>query len=234
LLSIEDIYVSYGDLKVLSSVNFHVDEKEIVCLIGGNGAGKSTMINTISGINIPRRGRIKFFDEKIDRKKAHVIVEKGIIQVPEGRRIFPSLSVLENLEMGSFLPKAKKRRKEALEEVYSLFPILKDRIRQQGGTLSGGEQQMLAIGRGLMSAPKLLMLDEPSLGLAPIIVSDIFKTITNINSRGTTIFIVEQNIEYTLDMADRGYVLENGSIVLEGKGKNLLENPHIKEAYLGF
>jgi branched-chain amino acid transport system ATP-binding protein len=172
-------------------------------------------------------------DERIDGKRPHFIVERGIVQVPEGRRIFSSLTVLENLEMGSFLPRAKKRRKEVLEEVYSLFPILKDRMGQQAGTLSGGEQQMLAIGRALMSLPNLLMLDEPSLGLAPMIVSDIFEVISKINSQGTTILIVEQNVEHTLEMADRAYVLENGSIVLEGTGKDLLENPHVKEAYLG-
>ncbi len=233
MLSIEGIDVSYGDVKVLSSVGFHVDEEEIVALVGANGAGKSTMINTISGINQPRSDQITFMDERIDGKQPHFIVEKGIVQVPEGRRIFSSLTVLENLEMGSFLPRAKKRRKEVLEEVYRLFPILKDRMGQQAGTLSGGEQQMLAIGRALMSLPNLLMLDEPSLGLAPMIVADIFEVISKINSQGTTILIVEQNVEHTLEMADRAYVLENGSIVLEGAGKDLLENPHVKEAYLG-
>ena len=233
MLSIEGIDVSYGDVKVLSSVGFHVDEEEIVALVGANGAGKSTMINTISGINQPHSGQITFMDERIDGKQPHFIVEKGIVQVPEGRRIFSSLTVLENLEMGSFLPRAKKRRKEVLEEVYRLFPILKDRMGQQAGTLSGGEQQMLAIGRALMSLPNLLMLDEPSLGLAPMIVADIFEVISKINSQGTTILIVEQNVEHTLEMADRAYVLENGSIVLEGAGKDLLENPHVKEAYLG-
>jgi branched-chain amino acid transport system ATP-binding protein len=233
LLSIEGIDVSYGDVRVLSSVGFHVDEEEIVALVGANGAGKSTMINTISGINQPHSGQITFMDERIDGKQPHFIVEKGIVQVPEGRRIFSSLTVLENLEMGSFLPRAKKRRKEVLEEVYRLFPILKDRMGQQAGTLSGGEQQMLAIGRALMSLPNLLMLDEPSLGLAPMIVSNIFEVISKINSQGTTILIVEQNVEHTLEMADRAYVLENGSIVLEGTGKDLLENPHVKEAYLG-
>jgi branched-chain amino acid transport system ATP-binding protein len=233
LLSIEGIDVSYGDVRVLSSVGFHVDEEEIVALVGANGAGKSTMINTISGINQPHSGQITFMDERIDGKQPHFIVEKGIVQVPEGRRIFSSLTVLENLEMGSFLPRAKKRRKEVLEEVYRLFPILKDRMGQQAGTLSGGEQQMLAIGRALMSLPNLLMLDEPSLGLAPMIVSNIFEVISKINSQGTTILIVEQNVEHTLEMVDRAYVLENGSIVLEGTGKDLLENPHVKEAYLG-
>jgi branched-chain amino acid transport system ATP-binding protein len=206
LLSVEGVDVAYGDVNVLSSVNFHVDAKEIVALVGANGAGKSTMINTISGINRPRNGRITFLGERIDGGKAHRIVERGIVQVPEGRRIFSSLTVLENLEMGSFLPRAKRRRKEALQEVYGLFPILKERKSQLAGTLSGGEQQMLAIGRALMSLPNL---------------------------QGTTILIVEQNVEHTLEMADRAYVLENGSIVLEGTGKDLLENPHVKEAYLG-
>ena len=233
MLSVEGVDVAYGDVNVLSSVNFHVDAKEIVALVGANGAGKSTMINTISGINRPRNGRITFLGERIDGGKAHRIVERGIVQVPEGRRIFSSLTVLENLEMGSFLPRAKRRRKEALQEVYDLFPILKERKSQLAGTLSGGEQQMLAIARALMSLPKLLMLDEPSLGLAPMIVSDIFEVISTINSQGTTILIVEQNVEHTLEMADRAYVLENGSIVLEGTGEDLLENPHVKEAYLG-
>lgn len=233
MLNVEGVDVSYGDVKVLSSVVFHVDEKEIVALVGANGAGKSTMINTISGIEHPRRGQITFMDERIDGKQPHFIVAKGIVQVPEGRRIFSSLTVLENLEMGSFLPRAKKRRKGVLDEVYGLFPILRERMNQQAGTLSGGEQQMLAIARALMSLPKLLMLDEPSLGLAPMIVSDIFEVISKINSQGTTILIVEQNVEHTLEMADRAYVLENGSIVLEGTGKDLLENPHVKEAYLG-
>ncbi len=229
----EEVDLFFKDVQILHSVSFHIDEKEIVALVGANGAGKSTMINTISGINHPQRGEIKYRDERIDQKPSHVIVERGIIQVPEGRRVFPSLSVLENLEMGSFSPRAKKKRKEVLKEVFDLFPILKERKNQAGGTLSGGEQQMLVIGRALMALPNLLMLDEPSLGLAPIIVANIFEVISTINSQGTTILLVEQNVEHTLEMANRGYVLENGSIVMEGTGNALLHDPHVKEAYLG-
>jgi len=233
LLSIEGIDISYGNLEVLDSISFHVNEKEIIALLGANGAGKSTIINTISGITHPRRGHIKFKDERIDGKDPHIIVKKGVVQVPEGRKIFTSLTVLENLEMGSFIRRAKRHRKEVLKEVFHLFPIMRGRKRQQAGTLSGGEQQMLAIGRSLMSMPSLLMLDEPSLGLAPIVVASIFEVISTINIQGTTILLVEQNVEHALQMASRAYVLENGSIVLEGSGKALLENPHVKEAYLG-
>jgi branched-chain amino acid transport system ATP-binding protein len=233
LLSVEGVGLFFKDVQILHSVSFHIDEKEIVALVGANGAGKSTMINAISGIHHPQEGEIKYMDERIDQKPSHVIVERGIIQVPEGRRVFPSLSVLENLEMGSFSSRAKKKRKEVLKEVFDLFPILKERKNQAGGTLSGGEQQMLVIGRALMSLPNLLMLDEPSLGLAPIIVANIFEVISTINSQGTTILLVEQNVEHTLEMANRGYVLENGSIVMEGTGNALLHDPHVKEAYLG-
>jgi len=233
LLSVEEVGLFFKDVQILHSVSFHIDEKEIVALVGANGAGKSTMINAISGINHPQQGEIKYMDERIDQKPSHFIVEKGIIQVPEGRRVFPSLSVLENLEMGSFSSRAKKKRKEVLKEVFDLFPILKERRNQAGGTLSGGEQQMLVIGRALMALPNLLMLDEPSLGLAPIIVANIFKVISTINSQGTTILLVEQNVEHTLEMANRGYVLENGSVVMEGTGNALLHDPHVKEAYLG-
>ena len=233
MLSVEEVGLFFKDVQILHSVSFHIDEKEIVALVGANGAGKSTMINAISGINHPQQGEIKYMDERIDQKPSHFIVEKGIIQVPEGRRVFPSLSVLENLEMGSFSSRAKKKRKEVLKEVFDLFPILKERRNQAGGTLSGGEQQMLVIGRALMALPNLLMLDEPSLGLAPIIVANIFKVISTINSQGTTILLVEQNVEHTLEMANRGYVLENGSVVMEGTGNALLHDPHVKEAYLG-
>jgi branched-chain amino acid transport system ATP-binding protein len=233
LLHLEEIDIGYGDLQILHSVSLHINENEIVALIGANGAGKSTLINTISGLMHPRKGQIIFLGERIDRKEPHFIVEKGIVQVPEGRMIFSSLTILENLEMGSFISRAKKKRKVVLERVLDLFPRLKDRINQVAGTLSGGEQQMLCIGRALMSLPNLLMLDEPSLGLAPLVVSDIFEVISTINGQGTTVLLVEQNIEYTLEMANRGYVLENGIIVLEGMCKELLLNAHVKEAYLG-
>ncbi len=233
LLSIEHIDVSFGDLRVLHSVSLTVKEKEIAALVGANGAGKSTVLNTISGILHPQRGVVTFLGTSLSDKSTNSIVEQGIIQVPEGRRIFSSLTVLENLEMGSYVSKAKERRKETLREVYALFPILEQRKNQIAGTLSGGEQQMLAIGRGIMSIPKLLMLDEPSLGIAPIVVVRIFEAVSTINSQGTTILIVEQNVEHSLQMADRGYVLETGVIVLEGTGGDLLEDPHVKAAYLG-
>ena len=233
MLSVEGVDFYYGDVQILNEVSFEILEQEIVALVGTNGAGKSTMINVISGIHSPRRGRVLFRGEEIQRKTSYSIVERGIVQVPEGRRIFPSLTVLENLELGAFLPKPKKMRKSVLGEVYALFPILSDRKNQAAGTLSGGEQQMLAIGRALMSLPCLLMLDEPSLGLAPLIVADIFQVISKVHAQGSTVLLVEQNVEHTLEIASRGYVLENGSIVLEGTGKELLNNPHVKEAYLG-
>lgn len=233
MLNVEGVDFYYGDVQILNEVSFEIMEKEIVALVGTNGAGKSTMINVISGIHYPRRGKILFRGEEIHRKTSYSIVERGIVQVPEGRRVFPSLTVLENLELGAFLPKPKKMRKKVLGEVYGLFPILSDRKNQTAGTLSGGEQQMLAIGRALMSLPSLLMLDEPSLGLAPLIVANIFQVISKVNEQGSTVLLVEQNVEHTLEIASRGYVLENGSIVLEGTGKELLTNPHVKEAYLG-
>jgi branched-chain amino acid transport system ATP-binding protein len=233
LLKVEGVNFYYGDVQVLNDVSFHILEKEIVALVGTNGAGKSTMINAISGIHYPRSGKILLRGEAIHKKPSYFIVEKGIVQVPEGRRVFPSLTVLENLELGSFLPTAKRMRKKVLGEVYELFPILRDRKDQAAGTLSGGEQQMLVIGRALMSLPSLLMLDEPSLGLAPLIVANIFQVISRVNKQGSTVLLVEQNVEHTLEIVSRGYVLENGSIVLEGTGKELLNNPHVKEAYLG-
>jgi branched-chain amino acid transport system ATP-binding protein len=233
LLKVEGVNFYYGDVQVLNDVSFNILEKEIVALVGTNGAGKSTMINAISGIHYPRSGKILFRGEAIHKKPSYFIVAKGIVQVPEGRRVFPSLTVLENLELGSFLAKAKSMRKKLLGEVYELFPVLKDRKDQASGTLSGGEQQMLVIGRALMSLPSLLMLDEPSLGLAPLIVASIFQVISRVNEQGSTVLLVEQNVEHTLEIASRGYVLENGSIVLEGTGKALLNNPHVKEAYLG-
>ena len=233
MLNVEGVDFYYGDVQILNGVSFEIQEKEIVALVGTNGAGKSTMINVISGIHPPRRGKVVFRGEDIHRQPSYSIVEKGIVQVPEGRRIFPSLTVLENLEMGSFLPGPKKVRKRVLGEVFALFPILSERKNQAAGTLSGGEQQMLAIGRALMSLPILLMLDEPSLGLAPLIVAEIFRVISRVNEQGSTVLLVEQNVEHTLEIANRGYVLENGTVVLEGTGKDLLNDPHVKMAYLG-
>lgn len=233
LVEINDINVSYGDVQVLHEVTLEVREGEIVTIVGANGAGKSTLLKTIAGILRSTSGEIQFLGERIDHLHPHQIVEKGLVRIPEGRKIFPSLSVLENLELGSYLPKAKAKRSESLEKVFSLFPVLKERSQQVAGTLSGGEQQMLAIGRGLMSLPRLLMLDEPSLGLAPLLVREIFRTVREINKEGTTILMVEQNVFNALDMAHEGYVLENGRIVLRGKSRDLLGNEHIKESYLG-
>jgi len=233
LLRVDEINVQYGDVQVLHEVTLGVSQQEIVTIVGANGAGKTTSLKTIAGILRPTSGEIHFLGERIDHLYPHQIVEKGLVRIPEGRKIFPSLSVLENLELGSYLPRPKAKRSESLENVFSLFSVLKERSQQLAGTLSGGEQQMLAIGRGLMSLPRLLMLDEPSLGLAPVLVREIFSTIRDINQHGTTILLVEQNVFNALDMAHEGYVLENGRIVLKGKSQDLLGDEHIKEAYLG-
>jgi len=219
MLSVHEIDVSYGDIQILYNVSFKVEERKIVALLGSNGAGKTTTIKTISGILRPLSGRIEFNGALIDRTPPFKIVEIGIIQVPEGRKIFPFMTTLENLELGSYTSIPKKQRPQTLEFVFNLFPILKERKLQIAGTLSGGEQQMLAIGRGLMSLPKLLMLDEPSLGLAPLIVKHIFDTIKKINDTGTTILLVEQNVKAALQLSDKAYILENGRIILEGKGE---------------
>lgn len=233
MLRAEGLDVRYGDVQVLHGVTVEVSEKEIVTIVGANGAGKSTLLKTVAGILRPTSGAIWFQGDRIDHLPSHRIVDRGLVRIPEGRKVFPTLSVLENLEMGSYLSKAKARRAQSLEQVFALFPPLKERSQQTGGTLSGGEQQMLAIGRGLMSLPRLLMLDEPSLGLAPILVLEIFRTVREINQRGTTILLVEQNVFNALDMASRGYVLENGRVVLSGQSKDLLENDYMREAYLG-
>jgi branched-chain amino acid transport system ATP-binding protein len=233
MLKVNGIDVFYGDLQVLWDVTFHVNEKEILVLIGANGAGKSTTIRTISSLLTPKKGTIEFEETRINEFFAHNIIDLGIVHVPEGRRLFSEMSVEENLIMGSLSPAAKEKRKETMEHVYELFPRMRERRKQMAGTMSGGEQQMLAIGRGLMSLPKLMMFDEPSLGLAPILVHDIFEMIKRVNSEGVTILLVEQNVRQTLAMCDRAYALENGRIVLEGKGKDLLEDENVKEAYLG-
>ncbi len=233
MLEVKDLNVYYGAIHALKGVNFHVDKGEIVTLIGANGAGKSTTLNTISGLLRARQGSILFQGEDITRTMPQDIVRKGIVQVPEGRKIFATLSVLENLEMGAYLNKDKTQIQRDLEMVLDRFPRLRERRNQYGGTLSGGEQQMLAIARALMSRPTLLLLDEPSMGLSPILVEQIFEIIQDINQQGTSILLVEQNAQMALSIADRGYVLETGRVVLEGPAQELLHNPMVIEAYLG-
>jgi branched-chain amino acid transport system ATP-binding protein len=235
MLTLTNIHTFYGPIEALKGINIEVKQGEIVCLIGSNGAGKSTTLMTISGILKPSSGSIQFEGKTINGIPPHRIVKMGISQVPEGRRIFPKLTVKENLEMGAYTKfKVQSLKfKVQLDKIYELFPVLKERHKQLGGTLSGGEQQMLAIGRALMSSPKLLLLDEPSLGLAPIIVSKIFKTIKEVNREGVTVLLVEQNARAALKLSNRGYVLENGKIILEGKGEDLLSNEQVKKAYLG-
>jgi branched-chain amino acid transport system ATP-binding protein len=218
---------------VIWSVSFEVNRGEIVALLGANGAGKSTILNTISGLLTPASGSITFEDQRLDQVPAHKVIEHGIVQVPEGRRLFPEMTVRENLIMGSLTPKAKAKRNETIEWVFGLFPRLREREKQMAGTLSGGEQQMLAVGRGLMSLPKLIMFDEPSLGLAPILVVEIFNIIERIQRESVTVLVVEQNTKHTLEICHRGYVLENGRIVLGGTGQELLNDEHVKQAYLG-
>ncbi|MBW1721638.1 MAG: ABC transporter ATP-binding protein [Deltaproteobacteria bacterium] len=233
MLKAEDIYVTYGDLQALRGVTLEVDPGEIVSVIGSNGAGKSTLLISISGVIRPRKGRISFKGQEISRVSSRRIVELGISHVPEGRQLFPTMTVLENLELGAQFPRTKKVRRETLDQIFNFFPRLKERVKQKAGTLSGGEQQMLAIGRGLMSLPELMMLDEPSLGLAPVLVSTIFEIIRKIHQQGTAILLIEQNVFHALNLSNRGYVLENGEIAVSGKGKELLENPHIRKTYLG-
>ncbi|HMK57153.1 MAG TPA: ABC transporter ATP-binding protein [Dissulfurispiraceae bacterium] len=232
MLSLRSIRTSYGQIEALKGIDLEVRRGEIVCLLGSNGAGKTTALMTISGILRPESGEITFDGESITAMPPNRIVRKGICQVPEGRRIFPRLSVLDNLEMGAFSSAAADFNRN-IEKVFSIFPILKERMRQPGGTLSGGEQQMLAIGRSLMSNPRLLLLDEPSLGLAPIMVNRIFKVIQDINKDGITVLLVEQNARAALKLSHRGYVLENGTIQLSGGGAELLDNDAVKKAYLG-
>jgi branched-chain amino acid transport system ATP-binding protein len=234
LLNLIDVKTYYGNIQALKGINLNVSEGEIITLIGANGAGKTTTLMSISGIAPPREGKIIYMDREIHSLTPDIIVSLGISQVPEGRHIFPELTVLENLQMGAFLRTDKKETKQDLEYIFDLFPILMQRQSQAGGTLSGGEQQMLAISRALMARPKLLLLDEPSLGLAPLIVKQIFEIIRKINTENnTTVFLVEQNANLALHLADRGYVMENGQIVLEDSSKNLLSNEDVKKAYLG-
>jgi len=233
MLRVENIDVSYGDLQVLWDISFEVNEGEIVALVGANGSGKSTTLKTISGILRPISGSIRFLDQHLDQVPAYKIIDHGIAHVPEGRRLFPEMSVRENLIMGALSPRAKAKRNETMEWIFGLFPRLRERQKQFAGTLSGGEQQMCAVGRGLMALPRLIMFDEPSLGLAPILVADIFKIIQRIQQEGVTVLIVEQNTKHTLEICSRGYVLENGRVVLTGTGQELLNNDHVKQAYLG-
>jgi branched-chain amino acid transport system ATP-binding protein len=234
MLEVKGVSAFYGDAQALWDVSFDVNEGEIVTLIGSNGAGKSTTLKVISALLPPAKGAIKLFDERIDRLPSHRIVELGIAHIPEGRRLWPGMSVLENLELGAYAHQARMVKDRSLQWVFELFPRLAERKNQLSGTLSGGEQQMLAIGRGLLSRPKLLMLDEPSLGLAPFLVAEVFDVIKQINEEGVTILLVEQNVHHALELAHRGYVLETGRIVLEGESEQLLQNEHVRTAYLGF
>jgi branched-chain amino acid transport system ATP-binding protein len=233
LLELENVHTYYGIIHALKGISLTVEEAEIVSLIGGNGAGKSTTLNSISGITRPRVGNIRLAGEDLSEFKPHEIVSKGVVQVPEGRRVFAAMSVAENLQMGAFVQTDNQKYAENLDRVYTLFPHLKERRRQLGGTLSGGEQQMLAMGRALMAEPKVLLLDEPSMGLAPVLVDSIFDTIQELNEAGTTILLVEQNARVALQIADRGYVLETGEIVLSGSAKELRTDEMVQKAYLG-
>jgi len=233
VLKVSEIDVYYGDMQALRNVSIDVNQGEVVSVIGSNGAGKSTLLKTVSGILRPRSGSISLNGNQISQAPTSKIVENGISHVPEGRQIFPTMTVLENLEMGAQFPRTRKERAETMKQVFTYFPRLKERLEQKAGTLSGGEQQMLAMGRGLMSLPTLMMLDEPSLGLAPVLVSTIFEIIEKINRQGTSILLIEQNVFHSLIISDRGYVLENGEIALSGAGQELLENPHIRKTYLG-
>jgi len=233
MLTVKNIDVFYDDLQVLWDVSFEVHENEILVLIGANGAGKSTIIKTLSSLLTPQSGTIEFKGIRLDHHPPHEIIQHGIVHVPEGRRLFAEMSVEENLIMGSLYGEAKAKRRETLSHVYQLFPRLEERRKQMAGTLSGGEQQMAAIGRGLMSLPKIMMFDEPSLGLAPILVQEIFEMIRRIKREGVTILLVEQNVTQTLAMCDRVYVLENGRITMEDTGQNLMADDKVREAFLG-
>lgn len=233
MLQVTDLQVSYGMIKAIKEVSFEVKEGSIVTLIGANGAGKSTILRSLSGLIKAQAGQITYLGQDLMKKSAQEIVKAGLVQVPEGRRIFPGLSVAENLEMGAFLRKDRSAIQADLEAVYQRFPILKERNKQDAATLSGGEQQMLAMGRALMTKPKLLLLDEPSMGLAPIFINEIFNIIQDINDQGTTILLVEQNANKALEIADQAYVLESGQIVFSGSGQELLASDAVQKAYLG-
>jgi len=233
MLQLADVDVFYGQVHALKSVSIQIEQGELVTLVGANGAGKSTTLKTISGILRPRNGRVSFLGEDIGTKSMEYIVKSGIAQCPEGRRVFPDLTVLENLRMGAYTRREKSEIKQDFDEVFSLFPILNERKHQSAGSLSGGEQQMLAIGRAMMSKPRLMMFDEPSLGLAPLLVDKMAEVISLLHARGTTILLVEQNAEMALSLADRVYVLETGKVVLQGPAQDILRNEHVRSAYLG-
>ncbi|MHC1726062.1 MAG: ABC transporter ATP-binding protein [Syntrophobacteraceae bacterium] len=233
MLRVENVCAGYGDVQVLWDVSFHVAENEFVVLVGANGAGKSTVMRTISSMIPVSKGEVWFQDKRLDKIQPYDIVRHGIAHVPEARQLFPEMTVLENLEVGSLAPAAKAKRRQTLDWVLELFPRLKERRKQLAGTMSGGEQQMCAIARGLMSLPKMIMFDEPSLGLSPLLTQEIFRLARKIHDEGLTILMVEQNVKQTLAICDRAYVLENGRVVLEGKGKELLENEQVKQAFLG-
>ena len=233
MLEVSNIDTFYGKIQALWSVSLNVGEAEIVALVGANGAGKTTLLNTISGLLRPASGSVGFQGKRIDGLMSHAIVELGLSHIPEGRKLFPDMSVRENLEMGAYNKRVWKHKQETLDKVYQLFPILKARQGQLARTLSGGEQQMVAMGRGLMSRPRLCIIDEPSSGLAPIVVDEIFNIIQGLRDQGIAIFLIEQNVQQTLEIADRAYVLENGRVTLEGESKELLEEEVIRKAYLG-
>jgi branched-chain amino acid transport system ATP-binding protein len=233
MLEVNNIDTFYGKAQALWDVSLKIDEKEIVALVGANGAGKTTLLNTISGLLRPASGSVEFLGKRIDGLTPHSIVELGISHVPEGRKLFADMTVHENLEMGAYPYHAWKQKEETLEQVYQIFPALKERERQLARTLSGGEQQMLAMGRGLMSRPRLCMFDEPSYGLAPRLLLEVFQVVKSLREQGITILLIEQNVSRTLEIADRAYVLENGRVVLEGTGDKLLQSDYVRKAYLG-
>jgi branched-chain amino acid transport system ATP-binding protein len=233
MLKLDGVSTHYGDIQVLWDASLGVSSKEMVTMVGSNGSGKTTTINTIAGMLHPTSGTIQFFGQPIHQLPPHRIVERGISMIPEGRKLFPEMTIMENLELGAYFPKARKKIPETLQWVFGLFPRLEERKSQLAGTLSGGEQQMLTVGRGLMSIPQLLLIDEPSMGLAPILVAELFRAIRKINQEGVTVFLVEQNARLAMEISDRTYVLENGRIVREGKSGELLKDDDIRKAYLG-
>ncbi|MFO7738650.1 MAG: ABC transporter ATP-binding protein [Desulfatiglandaceae bacterium] len=233
LLEVKGIDVYYGDVQIIFGLSLEVADGSVVSIIGSNGAGKSTTLKTISALLVPKKGEIRFNGDVVSTLKSSEVVERGVIHIPEGRRLFPLMTVMENLQIGAFPKRAQGKEDETLRLVFALFPVLSERANQLASTLSGGEQQMLAIGRALMSNPLLLMLDEPSLGLAPILIKGIFETVIEINKRGTTILLVEQDVKHSLSISNYAYVLENGRLAMEGEGEALLEDKHVKKAYLG-